>query len=40
METYDISRLELETERIGEVTDAELLTILIIEKMALLAARS
>lgn len=40
MEAYNISRLELETERLGEVTDAELLTSLIIEKMALLVARS
>lgn len=40
MEAYNISRLELETERLGEVTDADLLTSLILEKMALLVARS
>lgn len=40
MEAYNISRLELETERLGEVTDAELITSLILEKMALLVARS
>ncbi|MEM3737141.1 MAG: KEOPS complex subunit Cgi121 [Candidatus Bathyarchaeia archaeon] len=40
MDTYNITSLELETERIGNIKDSELLTNLIIEKMALLTVRS
>ncbi len=40
MATYNVTRRELETEKIRAAADAELLTNLILERMALLAARS